>query len=1034
MMKYLKFLFSPMLMGFLFLAFAMSMAVATFIENDFGSPVAYSMVYGTKWFELILFLLAVNLIGQLFAYKLFRRAKLPTALFHLSFLLLIIGAGITRYFGWEGTMHIREGEEQTECYTADKYIMCSVKETDGSVASLRSDKYSLTSVSADEYNNVIKINGNDYNLTLAMIIPNATEALRESPAGVPIISMILTAGMMDRETLVIQKGERKTAGGISIGFESADSADVNISFNGMAFLMNSRFELGEMSMMSQAVTPAEQGKPLRLKEMQIISVKGIRIVPQEMLAAGVESVVAVNPQKQNTGQNAFIFHISGANRSADLTLWDTESEKPGSASAFIDGKTVEINYGSKITKLPFSIKLNDFILERYPGSTSPSGYKSDVVLIDKQANFEKPFKIFMNNILKYKGYRFYQSSFDKDEQGTILSVNHDMAGMLVSYTGYIFLFVFMILSLINKSSLFHNITAGYWKSTVRKAAATIVLMLFLSGLTLVNAQKLIPDKSVAQEFGKVLVQDQKGRTKPLFTLSNDILRKVTRENEFEGLTSMQVFLGLYFDFDNWKDVPLIKISNQDIQKKLGIRGKFAAFSDIVNLEGDGGYKLSDDVNKAYAKAPGDRNKSDKEVMKIDERMNIVYMIYKGEFLKLFPLKNGTHDWGLPEAALPKAVNKDDSLYLKSILPILEDAIKGNNISTARQITQSISGYQKKFSGYDLPSSSRTNAELIYYKLGIFERLFPFYATVGLIMLIALITMVIRGIKKTSLVVKILGWLLFAGFLFHTFGLGIRWYIAGHSPMTNGYESMIFISWVTLLAGFIFSRKSAFALSATAVLSSMTLMVAHLSFMDPEITNLVPVLKSYWLTLHVSVITGSYGFLGLGAILGLIIMVLLLFSNSGNRERISATIDELTVINYKTLTLGLYFLTIGTFLGAVWANESWGRYWGWDPKETWSLITIIIYSIVIHSRNIPGLKDIFTFNLLSLFAFSGVLMTYFGVNYYLSGMHSYAAGDPVPVPTFVYVAVIVLAALSFVAYMKYNKFKEAQDTETVKTDN
>jgi cytochrome c-type biogenesis protein CcsB len=250
-------------------------------------------------------------------------------------------------------------------------------------------------------------------------------------------------------------------------------------------------------------------------------------------------------------------------------------------------------------------------------------------------------------------------------------------------------------------------------------------------------------------------------------------------------------------------------------------------------------------------------------------------------------------------------------------------------------------------------------------------------------------------------------------------------------MSNGYESMIFISWVTLLAGFIFSRKSAFSLSATAVLASMTLMVAHLSFMDPEITNLVPVLKSYWLTLHVSVITGSYGFLGLGAILGLIIMVLLLFSNSGNCERISATIDELTLINYKTLTLGLYFLTIGTFLGAVWANESWGRYWGWDPKETWSLITIIIYSIVIHSRNIPGMKDIFTFNLLSLFAFSSVLMTYFGVNYYLSGMHSYAAGDPVPVPSFVYVTVILLAALSLFAYLKYNSYKGARDIKIPK---
>jgi cytochrome c-type biogenesis protein CcsB len=194
-------------------------------------------------------------------------------------------------------------------------------------------------------------------------------------------------------------------------------------------------------------------------------------------------------------------------------------------------------------------------------------------------------------------------------------------------------------------------------------------------------------------------------------------------------------------------------------------------------------------------------------------------------------------------------------------------------------------------------------------------------------------------------------------------------------------------------------------------------------MDPEITNLVPVLKSYWLTLHVSVIVSSDGFLGVGAILSLINLILLSLSNDKNRNRISATIDELTVINFKTLTIGLYLLTIGTFLGAVWANESWGRYWGWDPKETWSLITIIIYSIVIHSRRIPGMKDIFTFNLISLFAFSSVLMTYFGVNYYLSGMHSYASGDPVPVPTFVYAAVIVLVAISLLAYTKYKTAKK-----------
>jgi len=286
-------------------------------------------------------------------------------------------------------------------------------------------------------------------------------------------------------------------------------------------------------------------------------------------------------------------------------------------------------------------------------------------------------------------------------------------------------------------------------------------------------------------------------------------------------------------------------------------------------------------------------------------------------------------------------------------------------------------------------------------------------------------MIIRGRELSGAVLKVLALLVAAGFLFHTLGLGIRWYISGHSPMSNGYESMLFISWVTLLAGLIFSRRSLLTLAATSVLGGLTLMVAHLSFMDPEITNLVPVLRSYWLTLHVSVITGSYGFLGLGAILGIIVLVMMLFIHDGNRARISAVIDELTVINYRTLTLGLYFLTIGTFLGAIWANESWGRYWGWDPKETWSLITIIVYTLVTHSRMMPGMKETYIFNLLSLFALSSVLMTYFGVNYYLSGLHSYAGGDAVPVPAFVYVAVAVLISLAVAAGYKYRRALKRQ---------
>jgi cytochrome c-type biogenesis protein CcsB len=811
-MKIIKFLFSPTFMGALFVIFAAAMAAATFIENDYGSHVAYGMVYNKKWFELVLLLLAANMAGQLVINKMFRREKIPVALFHLAFILMIAGAAVTRYTGKEGTMHIREGE------TSDEYVLL--------------------------------------------------KATPEYPVN-----------------------------------------------------------HGGTGLMSDSV------------------------------------------------------------------------------------------------KLPFELRLNDFVLERYPGSSSPSGYRSNVTLIDKTNNIEKPFSIFMNNVLKHKGYRFYQSSYDMDEQGTILSVSHDPAGMIITYSGYALLFLFIILSLFNRNSRFRTMKATAWSSSLRKTALVAGFMIIVSGLTTMQGRDPVPDRRDASEVGKVLVQDQNGRTKPLYTLSSDILRKVSHKNKMDDNTPMQVFLGVWFHFDQWKDIPLIRVSNKDLQKMLGIKGSMAAFTDIVKMEGSGSYRLMHEVNAAYEKAPGERNKFDKEVMKVDERVNIVYMIYTGDFMKIFPLKDGTDAWGTDLGALKNASGREDSLYLQNFIPMLSNALIQNNISAVKEICESVTEYQKRFTAYVLPSKSKIRGELLYYKLGLFEKLFPFYSTVGILMLTGLILKVITGKKKKYLTERILAWLLLTGFLFHTFGMGLRWYISGHSPMSNGYESLVFISWVTLLAGFIFSRKSDFALAATAVLSGLTLLVAHMSFMDPEITNLVPVLKSYWLTLHVSVIISSYGFLGLGAILALIVMILMALVNNKNRERVSEKIDELTLINYKTITLGLYFLTIGTFLGAIWANESWGRYWGWDPKETWSLITIIVYTLVIHSRMIPGMKDIYTYNMLSLFSFSSVLMTYFGVNFYLSGLHSYASGDPLILPGFVYTGVLTLIALSIAAYIRYTAFSK-----------
>ena len=1018
-MKFIKFLFSPLMMGSLFVIFAVAMATATFIENDFGSKAAYSSVYNTRWFEFILILLAANLIGQLIILKIFRKIKLPVALFHLAFVLMITGAGITRYSGWEGSIHIREGETENVCYSEKEYIGISVADAGGKPVSEYSKPYALTTSSPD-FRRKVTAGNKEYEIMLARIISNAAETITDDPGGIPLISLLVTKDMKSREIVILQEGSIKEVQGVTIGFNASKETNVKIVLDSGAFFISSAQEIGQLSMMTGESVSAGPGSVIPLKTMQVFTIGDIKMLPQKMTIAGSFSAFAADPDEQNTGKNALIFHVFSGNESESVTLWSQDTEPYASATCMMDGNEFGISFGSRPKVLPFELHLNDFVLERYPGSDSPSGYRSNVTLTDAAENVNMPFSIYMNNILKYKGYRFYQSSYDRDEQGTILSVSHDPAGMIVTYTGYALLFLFIILSLLIRNSQFRTIRAGAWSSPLRKTIVALMLIMMLSGLSGLNAQGFMPGKDASAEFGNVLVQDQKGRTKPLYTMSSDILRKVSRENKFGDSSPMQVFLGLYFDFENWKDVPLIRVSNKDLQKSLGIRGNMAAFSDLVKLGGGGTYKLSEEINAAYAKSPGERNKFDKEVMKVDERVNIVYMIYQGDFMKMFPLKDGSTTWGSPQEAIKHAVSNEDSVYLGNTFPLLSEALQVNNKLKVTQICESIKGYQERFGGYNLPSETKINAEQLYYKMGIFEKLFPFYETIGLLMLISLIAMVIMGKQKKSLIVRILGWLLFAGLLLHTFGIGLRWYVAGHAPLSNGYESMIFISWVTLLAGFIFSRKSDFALSATAVLAGMTLLVAHLSFMDPEITNLVPVLKSYWLTLHVSVITGSYGFLGLGAILGIITMILLTLVNEKNRERISETIDELTVINFRTLTLGLYFLTIGTFLGAVWANESWGRYWGWDPKETWSLITIIVYTLVTHSRMIPGMKSIFTFNLLSLFGFSSVLMTYFGVNYYLSGLHSYASGDPVPVPAFVYITVILLVALCTAAYFKFRK--------------
>ncbi len=890
-----KLLFSMQSMGVMILLFAFSIGTATFIENDFGTMAAKALVYNATWFDILLALLAVNLIVNIFRYKMYRRQKFTIFLFHLAFLVILLGAALTRFVSFEGMIHLREGEMTNTLLSDRTYVQVNATK-DGQ--SVHGEKQVLLSV----------LNQKSYHQTIHL-------------------------------------GDRK------------------------------------------------------------ISFRSVKYVP-----------------------NALVVKAVSGNQKKEVILRGDKGYEGKKSRFMLNGISVVMQYGSKPIKMPFSIMLNDFQLDRYPGSMSPSSYASQVTVIDKENNKMFPFHIYMNHVLNYRGYRFFQSSYDRDELGSIFSVNHDQWGTLFTYIGYFMMVLGMFLSLANRNSHFAALGRFLKKSEQKTHTLGLIFILLLTlGASTANAQHghltidKIPkiDKVQAKKFGELMVQANNGRIEPVNTLAGELLRKIAWKNSFHGLNPDEVLLGMISEPLYWQQVPIIKIGDKELKKRLGIRGKYASYLDFIDMK-NGTYKLQQLVSAVYAKKPAQRGVLDKEVMKADERLNICFMIYTGQFLKMVPDPTNTnHPWYSP-VSKPTTLSGQDSLMVISIIPQYLKAVSKGENKLAGKLYNSFATYQSKYGAAIMPSPRKIKAELWYNKLMIFFRLGMWLGTLGLIMIVLTFVELFKSSKGLRFTLKLFTWIVVLLFIVYTYGLGLRWYISGHAPWSNGFESMIYIGWVTLLAGLLFSRGSKMAVAATTILASIILMVAHLSWMDPEITNLVPVLKSYWLTIHVSVITASYGFLALGMLLGFINLVLMIFKNPRNREHISQRIDELTAINERTLIIGLYMLTIGTFLGGVWANESWGRYWGWDPKETWALVSVLVYSFIAHMRYIPALKSQFSFNVASVLGYFSILMTYFGVNYYLSGLHSYAKGDPVPIPDFVYYLVGVIILVVVWAYNKEHR--------------
>ena len=320
----------------------------------------------------------------------------------------------------------------------------------------------------------------------------------------------------------------------------------------------------------------------------------------------------------------------------------------------------------------------------------------------------------------------------------------------------------------------------------------------------------------------------------------------------------------------------------------------------------------------------------------------------------------------------------------------------------------------------MPSDSKIDAEIAYNKADIFNRLYKYFALIGIVMFIVIIFQIFKEGKTVNTLIKVCKYIIWVFFALMTLGLIARWYISGHAPWSDAYESIIYIAWATVFFGLAFGRKSDLTIASTAFVASIILWVAHQNWLDPAISTLVPVLDSYWLMIHVAVIVASYGPFTLGMILGATALLLMILTNDKNKKKMDINIKEITIITEMALTVGLVMLTIGNFLGGQWANESWGRYWGWDPKETWALISIMIYAFVIHARLVPGLKGRWLFNVLAIFSYATIMMTYFGVNFYLTGLHSYASGDVPVTPTFVYYLIAFFVILTFVSYFSYEK--------------
>jgi len=1058
--KIYSILFSTRLMAILFLGFAVAMAAGTLIESKYNTDTARIWVYNAWWFEGIMLFFVINFIGNIKRYQLYKKEKWATLLLHLSWIFIISGAFITRYISYEGMMPIREGATSNQFFSDKNYLTVFVDGIyEGKMMRRVFEKPLLLSpVTNNHFSINDKFDKIPFEVEFKNFVLDAKETIKESTTGDVYLKLVESGGGTRHEHM-LKEGEIQDIHNVLFALNKPTKGAINIDTQ--TNTISSPFDGQFMRMADKFQGKVTKDSVQALMYRSLYNVGGAQFVIPDQPKKGFKIYEASGNFKAKNGDDAITLLIKTDGAAQEVTLVGSKGKQGEPKVVKLGNLEFTLSYGSKVYTLPFSLKLNDFIAEKYPGTEkSFSSFESKVTVKDSTKKFDA--RIYMNHILDYEGYRFFQASFDPDEKGTVLSVNHDFWGTAITYIGYFMLFFCMLAILFTKNTRFAELKRKLENVKRKKAKLLSILILLISfnGLaqnhdshnnmpaqrqidSVLNKYK-VSEKHAAQ-FGRLVIQDDGGRMKPINTFSSELLRKVSHKDTYNEMNSDQAFISMTQFPAVWFEIPLIyiKSGNDSIRKILGIKSeaKYATFRSCFDERGN--YKLSPYLDDAYKAA--NPNQFEKDFVETDKKVNLLNAALSGKILRIFPFpKDANNKWvSFLEANHPTGTALDT---IKNALPVYLDALmkatQDNNYTMANTYLVGMENYQKMNGKAVRPSDKKIDYEILYNKYDVLQKLPYWYLTASALLFLFIIIGIFKEKKWLTFLVNSMHVVIGLLFTLHTLALLFRWYISGHAPWSNAYEAIVYVAWSTMFFGLAFAWKLKPALSlkffvsiffgifykstskltvaSCAFVSAMILTAAYANWIDPEIANLQPVLNSYWLMIHVAVIVASYGPFALGMILGFVSLLLIIFTTKTNKTKMELNIKELTIINEMALTVGLVMLTIGNFLGGQWANESWGRYWGWDPKETWALISIMVYAFVIHARFVPSLRNKWIFNLMAMYAFVSILFTYYGVNFHLVGLHSYASGEAKSL-SWIWQTLGGMTLVGLLAYLKYRNY-------------